>query len=143
MNLHGIVRGAINSVNADKTALYLKSTGNTVNADFSQTPSYAPGLPVRIQIQPLGKEELRHIEKLNLQGVYRTIYMYGNTQGVVRIFVQGGDLIQFTPFQGQPPQNWKVVGPVDGPWNVEYGGWTKFLVCLQTDTPALTPGIGT
>lgn len=135
MNLHGIVRGAINSVNADRPALYLASTGNTVNADFSQTPAYAPGVSVRIQIQPLGRDELKHIDRLNLQGVFRTVYMFGNTQGIVRILAQGGDLLQFAPFQGQATQNWKVIN-VDGPWNVEQGGWTKLLVCLQTDTPA-------
>jgi hypothetical protein len=135
MNLHGIVRGAINSVNADRPALLLKSTGATSNADFSQTPGYAPGVSVIVQIQPLGKDELRQIEKLNLQGVFRTIYMFGNTQGVVRVLAEGGDLVQFAPFQGQAVQNWKVIGPVSGPWNVEDGGWTKFIVCLQTDTP--------
>lgn len=134
MNLHGIVRGAINSVNPDKMALYLASKGNTVNADFSQTPTYAPGIPVRVQIQPLGRDELKHVERLNLQGVFRTIFMFGNTQGIVRILVQGGDLIQFAPYQGQAVQNWKVVY-VDGPWDVEYKGWTKIIACLQTDTP--------
>jgi hypothetical protein len=135
MNLHSIVRGAINSVNADRPALFLRSTGNTVNADFSQTPSYAAGVAVRIQIQPLGKEELRHVEKLNMQGTFRTIFMYGDTQQIVRVTQQGGDLLQFAPFQGQAVQNWKVVGPVSGAWNVENGGWTKLIVCLQTDTP--------
>lgn len=134
MNLHGIVRGAINSVNADRVALYLASTGNTVNADFSQTPSYAPGVPLRIQVQPLGRDELKHVERLNLQGVFRTVFMFGNTQGIVRVLAQGGDLLQFAPFQGQAVQNWKVVY-VDGPWNVENGGWCKVIVCLQTDTP--------
>ncbi len=137
MNLHGIVRGAINSVNPDKTALYLSSTGNTVNADFSQTPSYAPGVRVRIQVQPIGKDELKHIDRLNLQGVFNTVFMFGDTQGLVRVQAKGGDLLQFAPFQGQAVQNWKVVGPVDGPWDVEYGGWTKILVCLQTDTPSV------
>jgi hypothetical protein len=135
VNLHGIVRGPINSVNPDKPALLVKSTGATSNADFSQTPGYAPGVPVRIQIQPLGKDELRQIEKLNLQGVFRSIHMFGNTQGVLRVLAQGGDLLYFAPFQGQAVQKWKVVGPVDGPWDVNDGGWTKFIVCLQTDTP--------
>ena len=135
MNLHSIVRGAINSVNADRPALYLKSTGNTVNADYSQTPGYAAGVPVRVQIQPLDKEGLRHVEKLNMTGVFRTIFMYGNTQGIVRVQAKGGDLIQFSPFQGEGVQNWKVV-EADGPWNVEYGGWTKIIVVLQTDTPS-------
>lgn len=135
MNLHGIVRGPINSVNPDRTAVYLASTGSTPTADFKQTPSYAAPVTVRIQIQPLGRDELKHIERLNLQGVFRTIYMFGNTQGIVRVLAQGGDLLQFAPFAGQAVQNWKVVY-VDGPWNVEDGGWTKLIVCLQTDTPA-------
>ena len=134
MNLHGIVRGAINSVNPDRTALYLASTGNTVNADFSQTPGYAPGVQVRVQIQPLGRDELKHIERLNLQGVFRTVYLFGNAQGLIRVLAQGGDLLQFAPFQGQAVQNWKIVY-VDGPWNVEQGGWTKVICCLQNDTP--------
>ncbi len=135
MNLHGIVRGAINTVNPDRVVTYLASTGASSNADFSQTPSYAPPVQVRVQIQPLGKEELRLVERLNLQGVFRTVYLFGNEQGIVRVLAQGGDLFQFAPFQGQTVQNWKVVGPVDGPWNVEDGGWTKLIVCLQTDTP--------
>lgn len=134
MNLHSIVRGAINSVNADRTALYLASTGNTVNADFSQTPSYAPGLLVRVQIQPLDKEGLRHVDRLNMTGVFRTVYMFGNTQGIVRVQAKGGDLLQFSTFQGEAVQNWKVVEPA-GPWNVNDGGWTKLVVVLQTDTP--------
>ena len=134
MNLHGIVRGAINSVNADRPALYLKSIGATVNADFTQSPSYAAGVPVRIQIQPLDNEGLRHVEKLNMTGVFRTVYMFGNTQGIVRVQAKGGDLLQFAPFQGEAVQNWKVVEP-DGPWNVENGGWTKIIIVLQTDTP--------
>ena len=135
MNLHGIVRGAINSVNPDRSAAYLKSLGATSNADYSQTPSYAPAVQVQVQIQPLGRDEIKLVERLNLQGVFRTVYLFSNPQGIVRVLAQGGDLLQFAPFQGQAVQNWKIVY-VDGPWNVEQGGWTKVIVCLQTDTPA-------
>lgn len=135
MNLHGLVRGAINSVNPDKVALYLKSTGNAINADFSQTPGYATGVSVRIQIQPLGKQELQHIEKLNMQGVFRTVYMFGDTEGIVRVQAKGGDLLQFAPFQGQAAQNWKVVWTAS-PWDVDQGGWSKVIVQLQLDTPS-------
>lgn len=141
MNLHGIVRPAINSVNPDRTALYLKSMGPTSNADFSQTPTYAAGVAVRVQIQPLDKEGLRHVEKLNMTGVFRTVFMFGNPQGVVRVQAKGGDLLQFRPFQGEAAQNWLVVEPA-GPWNVENGGWTKLIVVLQTDTPVIAPGTG-
>lgn len=136
MNLHGIVRAAINSVNSDKLVQYLASTGFTVADDGTQVPTYAAAAPVIAQIQPLGKDELRHIDRLNLQGVFRTLYLFHNPQAIVRILAQGGDLFQFAPFQGQAVQNWKVVGPVSGPWDVDGGGWTKLIVCLQTDTPA-------
>jgi len=130
LNLHGIVRGAINSVNPDRSALYLASTGPTSNADFSQTPGFAAPVAVRVQIQPLGRDELKHIDRLNLTGVFRTVYLFGNPQGIVRVLAQGGDLIKFAPFQGQAVQTWKIVY-VDGPWNVENGGWTKLIVVLQ------------
>jgi hypothetical protein len=142
MNLHGIVRGAINSVNADKPALFLASLGATSNADYSQTPAYAPGVAVVVQIQPLGKDELKHVDRLNLQGTFRTCYLFSNPQQIVRVNSQGGDLLQFAPFQGQAVQNWKVVGPVEGPWDVNNGGWTKLIICLQTDTPTVIPGTG-
>jgi len=140
VNLHGIVRGAINSVNPDRPALYLASIGATSNADFSQTPNYASGVAVRVQIQPLDKEGLRQVERLNMTGVFRTVYMFGNTQGIVRVQAKGGDLLQFRTFQGEAVQNWKVVEP-DGPWNVENGGWTKLIVVLQTDTPPPSEGL--
>jgi hypothetical protein len=69
-----------------------------------------------------------------MQGVFRSVFMFGNTQGIVRVFAQGGDLLQFPPFHGQRPQTWKVVD-VNGPWNVEQGGWTELIVVLQTDAP--------
>ena len=134
MNLHGIVRGAINSVNPDRTAAYFASTGATTNADYSQTPGYAAPVTVGVQIQPLDREGLRQVERLNLQGVFRTVYLFGDVQGIVRVQAKGGDLLQFATFQGEAVQRWKIVD-VAGPWNVENGGWTKIIVCLQTDAP--------
>lgn len=98
------------------------------------TPTYADAVPVRCQVQPLSRGDLRQIETLNLQGVFRSIFMFGNTQGVVRPNQQGGDLLTFPQFQGQPAATWLIVS-VDGPWNVEQGGWCKVLVCLQSPLP--------
>ena len=134
INLHSIVRGAITSVNPDILAQYYASTGNTVGADGTQSPAYATAVPVYVQVQPLSKSELRLVERLNLQGVFRNLYAYSNPQGIVRTFGQGGDIFVFPPFGTQPSQNWKVVD-VAGPWNVNDQGWTKLLICLQADTP--------
>ena len=126
MNLHGTVRGAITTVNPDVVASYQKSTGNTGNADYSQTPTYATAINVRIQHQALDGGELRHAEALGLQGVLRTVYMYGNTQGVVRAGQQGGDLLAFPLVPNGPTLNWLVVD-VGETWP----DWCKVTVCLQ------------
>lgn len=130
MNLHGTVRGAITSVNPDITAQFQASTGNTVDAAGNVTPTYAAPVPVRCQVQPPGSRDLQHIERLNITKMTRVIFMYGNAQGVVRPNQQGGDLLSFPQFAEQAASLWLVVY-VDGPWNVEQGGWTKVIVVLQ------------
>lgn len=134
MNLHDIVRPAIGTVNQDRPATLLASAGTAVNADYSQTPAYAPPVNVKVQIQPLSRGDLKLFEKLNQEGVCRTVYMYGNTQGIVRVQAKNGDLLQFSTFQGEAVQTWKIAN-VSGPWNVNAGGWTKLIVVLQTDGP--------
>lgn len=132
MNLHGAVRGAITSVNPDITAQFQASTGpGTPDASGNVTPMYAAPVAVRCQVQPLSRGDLRQVEALNLQGEFRAIFMFGNPQGVVRVNQQGGDLLTFPQFQGEAPSVWLVVN-VDGPWNVEQGGWSKLIVVLQS-----------
>jgi hypothetical protein len=126
MNLHGIVRGAITTVNKDVTAMWSKSTGNTPNADFSQTPTYATAVPIQIQHQALSGGDLKHADALGLQGILRTVYMYGNKQGVVRPSQQGGDLLTFPLVPNGPTLNWLVV-EVGETWP----DWCKVTVCLQ------------
>jgi hypothetical protein len=130
MNLHGVVRTAINAINPDQAAYFYANTGPAGSASGKQTPTFAAPVPVRCQVQPLARGDLQHIERLNLQGVFRVVFMFGNTQGVVRVNQQGGDKLVFQQFQGQANSTWKVVY-VDGPWNVENHGWTRLIVCLQ------------
>lgn len=98
MNLHAIVRGAITAVNPDISATYYKSIGNAVDANYKQTPKYQTFRNVRIQVQALAEGALLGLaqtDSLNLEHVVYKVYMYGNTQGIVRPSQQGGDLLQF------------------------------------------------
>lgn len=126
MNLHGTVRGAITSVNPDIVAGYQRSTGAASNADYSQTPTYETSIPVRIQHQALDGGDLKHADALGLQGVLRTVYMYGNTQGVVRAGQQGGDILTFPLVPNGPLLTWLVVD-VGETWP----DWCRVTVCLQ------------
>lgn len=130
MNLHAIVRSAITTVNPDVLATFQASSGTTVDEAGNVTPLYLDPVQVRIQVQPMSRGDLKQIEQLNIQGVFRSVFMYGNAQGIVRPNQAGGDLLTFPQFKGQSARPWLVVA-VDGPWDVDQGGWTKVIVCLQ------------
>lgn len=126
MNLHALVRGPITSVNPDILITYKKSTGFTVDGAGVQTPTYATFTNVAAQIQGYDGDRLIHTEKLNIQGVYRSVHVFGNTQGVVRPNAQGGDLLYFAQSPGGAIQTWLVVR-VRETWP----DWSRVIVCLQ------------
>lgn len=130
MNLHALVRGAIQSVNPDITAQYLASTGSTQGANFKPVPSYAPQVPVRVQAQPLKYSDLQHVEALNLAGIFRSVHMYGINQGITRPNQKGGDYLQFSQAPGMAPQWWLTVSVRE-----QWPDWCRVLVCLQVGNP--------
>jgi hypothetical protein len=130
LNLHGIVRGAINSVNPDIAGVYLASTGSTTDASGKRVPTYADPVDVQLQVQALTWRDLQHRDMQNIQGVARAVYMFGNTQGVVRPDVKGGDLLQFPQVRGGANAEWLVVGVLET-WTPDVAGWCKLGVVLQ------------
>ncbi len=126
MNLHGLVRAFIPFVNADTPAVYLQSIPNTVDAAGNQTAQFAPAVPLMIQVQAADEQDLQHVNNLNMQGLYRTVYTSKIVNGVVRTNQQGGDMFQFPLEPGGVNKNWLVVKVLE-PWQ----DWTKVLVCLQ------------
>lgn len=134
LNLHGEVRAAIGSVNPDTLATYLKSTGFTVDSTGKQVPGYAsPTTPFGVQVQAASAEDLQHTQYANQEGVYRSVFMFGNTQGVVRVDAKGGDLLKFPQFFGGSDQTWLVIAVKESWGNVGGGGWSNVIVALQTD----------
>jgi len=130
MNLHATVRGPITTVVPDIAATWQQSAGYAANAAGARTPTYAAPVAVTVQVQPLSKQELTHTDFLNIEGVYRSVYLYQNAQGVDRPNVQGGDLLAFPQVPGATPQVWLVVNNSE---NFQGVGWTRVIVCLQTD----------
>jgi hypothetical protein len=92
MNLHGIARQAIGSVNPNTAVTIKVSTGYTTGADGSQVPAYAP-IETTGQVQALSSQDLQKLQGLNVQGVTSKIYLDGKYDGVFRILGKGGDLI--------------------------------------------------
>jgi len=133
-NLHGLVRGAINSVNPDVAGQWLVSTGNTVDDAGKQTPSYATAVPVKLQIQAIRGSNLKKYAFLQAQGVFRAVYMFGAPDAINRLVQKGADLLTFPQYPTGPVCTW-LVSAVDEPWTSANGNlsWTRLVVTLQLD----------
>lgn len=121
MNLHGIVSGAVGAVNPFIEAQVYRSTGYT-SVDFKQTPAYAAPVPLLIQKQELSFKDLQHVDGLNLQGVFCSVYLNGAIYGVDRGTAKGGDKFLFDG------QTWLVVAVPE-----QWPDWCRVILCLQVN----------
>lgn len=126
MNLHGIVRGAITTVNPDVSASVQKSGGSTTLPDGSRVPIYPTPIPVTVQVQALTYNDLVHLDGLGIQGVRRAVYLYGSVMGVVRVDQKGGDKLIF-PAGTLPEGNVWLAAHVLEQWP----DWCKIAITLQ------------
>lgn len=131
MNLHGAVRGQIPAVTPDIAATWRVSAGYTTAADGTRTPVFT-NTAVQLQVQALTGKDIRQLDQLNIQGVSRSAYMFGNPQGVVRVDVKGGDLLLFPAVMGGAVQTWLVAAVLET-WTPDAAGWGKVALSLQVD----------
>lgn len=126
MNLHGLVSGAISTVNPFILGTVKYSTGATTDAAFTRQPSYTTVTGVQMQVQALTAEDLRQVDGLNLNGTKRAIYLYDQINGVVRSKSKGGDLIVID--SGVNAGTWLVNLVLE-----QWPDWCKCAVTLQND----------
>lgn len=126
VNVRGIVRQAVASINPDITATILQSDGYTTGSDYKQVPKYKTITGVTIQVQgSMNAQELAQVNNLNIQGVKQAVYIPGNWQGVVRADKKGGDVLQFADTDGLV-KNWLIVHILES-----WPEFTKVIVTLQ------------
>jgi hypothetical protein len=126
MNLHGIVRGAIRTINPDIVIPLLRSAGYTTGADGKQVPAFTV-LSGPAQVQATSGKDVERMNNLSIQGVMRTVYLYGKWSGIVRADKTGGDILNFPQMPGAPAQSWKVVNVKE-----QWPDWVCVIVVLQT-----------
>jgi hypothetical protein len=130
MNLHAIAGPVVNAVTPPIAGLILRSAGYNTDPAGKQIPKYLAAQSTEMRVQALSGKDLDHTNFLNLQGTLRAVYLYGDTQGVIRPLIKGGDLLQFAEFPGQPVSNWLVTLVLET-WAA---GWSKVIVTLQNDS---------
>lgn len=109
MNLHAMVRGAITTVNPDVTISLKRASGYTTGSNGKQVATYAGTVSGPAQIQAMDKGGLRHMNELNITGIVRKVYLYGNWMGVIRTDKTGGDVLTFAQIPGGAAEDWKIV----------------------------------
>lgn len=121
MNLHGIVAGAIGSVNPHVLVTVRHSLGTyRTAADGKRAPDYRQVDNVPAQVQPLSPGEVKHMDNLNIQGVLKKAYFYGEVAGVIRADQKGGDLVVMDG------KSWLVVHPLE-----QWPDWCSVVLCQQ------------
>ena len=109
----------------------LTSTTITATGTGKLIPSYSTTTGLVMQVQAVSGDELRHVDGLNIQGIYRAVYINGRIEGADRPGMKGGDLLMIpTGLTATPPamDTW-LVKEVMEPWDA--AGWCKALVVLQ------------
>lgn len=123
MNLHKIANSAIRRVNPNISAVLKKYDGETIGPGRKPVPSYLPDQNVTIQLQPISRGDMQHVDGLNIQGLAKVIYVNGNYFSVQREMEQGGDIFVINGEQ------WLVVEPVE-----LWPDWCRLIAVLQVST---------
>lgn len=110
-----------------------RSVGYTTRDDGTQVPSYGPPQTMPCQVQAASGDDLKLLDGMNIQGVHRALYLYGEWAAVVRPAQKGGDL---------------VVMPDSTVWLAtmsleDWPGWCKLAITRQMNANPieLTPGV--
>lgn len=108
-------------------------TSGTITATGTgkRVPGFTTTTGHTMQVQAASGQDLDHVDGLNLQAIYRSVYVNGTVHGVNRPALKGGDLLLIpTGLSATPPltDTW-LVKSVPEPWDA--GGWTRVIVVLQ------------
>lgn len=125
MRLRTIANGAIQGINRDQQIMWVQNIGYTTAPDGTRTPGQT-STPVNANVQALSGTDLRHMDGLNIQGVMRSVYLYGDVEGIVRAQGRGGDMLQFPMTPGSDVQNWLVTQVMES-----WPHWCRVIVTLQ------------
>ena len=134
MNLHQVVRGAIQTVNPDYKAKLIQSTGYTTTPSGKQVPTWAVHYDVPIQIQANAGGSLSKVDNINQQGITRSVFLNGYWAGVVRADSTGGDMFEFPIQTGGEMRQWMVTSVAE-----TWADWSHVIVTLQVNTLVINP----
>lgn len=125
MDIRGLANSFTTLVNDNLTINWVQATGYTTDSAGHRLPTTTTS-SVQAQVQGVSGEDLKHIDGLNIQGVFRSVHMFGNVQGIERSKQRGGDVLQFPEVPGGSNVDWRVVSVME-----TWSEWARVLVVMQ------------
>ena len=132
LNLHDLVRGAINIVNPDEDVWLIQNIGQT-NVKGRITAVYAKPEKVRAQVQTLSGDDLTVINDTERTERDRKFYLYAETKtgnapsGIIRPLGKSGDFMR-----RNDGTYWKVYNVSE---DYTTDGWVLVLASQQAQVP--------
>lgn len=124
LNLHGLVRGAIQVVNTDSPGTVYVSTGRT-SVRGILTPTFT-AVDARLQVQAQKHSDITHERSLQQNDGFLTMYAYGDFSDIERRDVKGGDIVNIP---AGVRRGWYMITTKLEQWP----GWCAFEVTIQLD----------
>ena len=123
MNIHEIIRNAINNVNPMQPVKVLKFKGFSVDEYGINTNTYDE-VETIARIQPINSFKLQHINNFNSSNVYKKAFLNGFQYGLNMALSTNGDMLEFDG------KRWLII---EAPQTWSYTGWNELTLCLQND----------
>ena len=123
MNIHEIIRSAINNVNPMQPVKVLKFKGFSVDEYGINTNTYDE-IETIARIQPINSFKLQQINNFNSSNVYKKAFLNGFQYGLNMALSTNGDMLEFDG------KRWLII---EAPQTWSYTGWNELTLCLQND----------
>lgn len=123
MNIHEIIRTAINNVNPVQPVKILKFKGFSVDEYGINTNTYEE-VDTIARIQPINSFKLQHINNFNSSNVYKKAFLNGFQYGLNMALDTNGDMLEFDG------KRWLII---EAPQTWSYTGWNELTLCLQNN----------
>lgn len=133
LNLHAIVRSAIQAVNTDTPGTVYVSTGYT-NSRGKLTPQFTP-VTAQLQVQSEPQSPLDHSNNLQYNNAFLRVYAYGSFSDLSRPDNQGGDVVHIKTGVWA---GWWYVSKVLEWWP----GWCAFEIVQQLNAAQIGDLLG-
>lgn len=103
-------------------AIYYRSLGSVTASNGARVPAFAQAVPMNIQKQELSFKELQHVDGMNLQGIFCSVYLRGHAFAVTRDKKRGGDKFLIDG------ETWLLVEIME-----QWDNWCRVILVLQVN----------